>query len=75
MKTLIITKQDIPSLLPMHVLIQKTREAYINYSKNKNIKPQRVVSQIHETSLVVNLPGYLPNSSMLTVKINAKSPL
>lgn len=73
MKTLIITKQDVPDLLPMHELIQETRNAYITHSKNKTINPQRTVTQIDDTSIVVNLPGYLPLSSMFTVKINAKS--
>lgn len=74
MKTLIITQQDIPHLLSMDELIQKTREAYIIYSENKNIQPQRVMSKVNETSIVINLPGQLPNSSMFTIKINMKSP-
>ena len=74
MKTLVISRQEISHLLSMPELIQGIREAYIAYSSDKTVKPQRTTSQINETSIVVNIPGYLPGSSMFTVKVNVKIP-
>lgn len=74
MKSLIISKQEINQLLPMLELIEGIRDGYISYSSNKIIRSQKVASQINETSVVVNLPGCLPNSSLLTVKVNVKIP-
>ncbi|TAK74623.1 MAG: hypothetical protein EPO11_06630, partial [Gammaproteobacteria bacterium] len=72
MKTLVISKQEIPHLLSMSELIEGIRKAYITYSSDKTIKPQRITSQINEASIVINMPGYLSGSSMMTVKVNAK---
>jgi ornithine cyclodeaminase/alanine dehydrogenase-like protein (mu-crystallin family) len=74
MKTLVISKQEISSLLSMSELIQEIREAYVVYSQDKTVKQQRTTSQINETSIVVNMPGCLPGSSMFTVKVNTKVP-
>jgi len=74
MKTLVISKQEISHLLPMPELIQGIREAYVTYSSDKTVKPQRTTSQIDETSIVVNIPGYLPGSPLFTVKVNIKVP-
>src|SRR5438046_4693361 len=74
MKTILISKQEVPQLLPMPELIQGIREAYVIYSSDKTVKPQRITSQIDDTSIVVNIPGYLPGSSLFTVKVNVKVP-
>jgi ornithine cyclodeaminase/alanine dehydrogenase-like protein (mu-crystallin family) len=55
-------------------LINGIREAYATYSNNKSVSPQRTTSQINETSVVVNMPGYLPNTTLFTVKVNVKVP-
>lgn len=74
MKTLVISKQEIPALLSMPELIAGIRDAYVSYSSNKTVQPQRATSQINDTSIVVNLPGYLPEVPMFTVKVNVKVP-
>lgn len=74
MKTLVISKQEIPALLSMPDLIAGIRDAYVTYSHNKTVRPQRVTSSINDTSIVVNLPGYLPDMPFFTVKVNVKVP-
>jgi len=74
MKTLVISKQEISQLLSMPELIQNMKDAYVTYNSNKTVQPQRTTSQIDDTSIVVNIPGYLPGSSMFTVKVNVKNP-
>lgn len=74
MKTLIISKQEIPALLSMPELIVGIRDAYVSYSLNKMVQPQRITSHINDTSIVVNLPGYLSEIPMFTVKVNVKVP-
>lgn len=74
MKTLVISKKEIPLLLSMPELIAGIRDAYVSYSCNKTVQPQRITSQINDTSIVVNLPGYLSEETMFTVKVNVKVP-
>lgn len=74
MQTLVISKKDIPALLPMSQLIERISNAYVIYSTQKTVKPQRVTTQVDETSVVINLPGYLPDVSQFTVKVNVKVP-
>jgi ornithine cyclodeaminase len=74
MKTLIISKQEVNELLPLNELINKLREAYILDFANKIVKPQKISSQISKTSMVASMPGYLPNFSTFTVKVNVKVP-
>lgn len=72
MKTLIISKQDAADLLDMAELIQETEKAYITYADNTPIRPTRTVATVDDTAIVVNMPGYLPHHSLLTVKVNTK---
>ena len=74
MKMLVISKKEVKSLLSMPELILATNESYKEYSKLKMIKSQRINSVINDSSIVVNLPGYLASIPMFTVKVNVKTP-
>lgn len=41
---------------------------------NSNIKTQKTIHQIEDTTVVITSPGWLPDSPLITVKVNAKSP-
>lgn len=74
MKTLVISKHDVPELLALPELIKGTKEAYIKHAHGKTAPPQRISTAVANTSIVVNLPGHLAESDYFTVKINTKSP-
>src|SRR5438128_1877988 len=73
MKILIISKQEIKKLISLFELITAVRLAYISYERDKKIKPQRSVAQVNDNSIVVNMPGTLPNYPIFTVKVNIKN--
>lgn len=73
MTPIFITNQEVQRLLPMSALIANLKQAYINYTSSP-LKSQKSIYKINENSLVINAPGWLPDSPYLTVKINTKSP-